>query len=56
MKHSEVVSRMGFGARIAGCAIRVSLGWTTTGADIDRFLEAWRKLAQPLLKGQEIAA
>jgi hypothetical protein len=34
----------------------VSLGWTTSQAEIDRFLNAWRKLSQPLLKRREIAA
>jgi len=26
---------------LAGCAIRVSSGWTTTADDWDRFVEAW---------------
>jgi cysteine desulfurase len=30
--------------------VRVSLGWTTTEADVDRFLEAWNVLARALLK------
>jgi cysteine desulfurase len=28
-------------AGLAGCAIRVSGGWSTTQADWDRFVEAW---------------
>jgi len=31
----------------------VSLGWTTTQADIERFLNAWRKLAGALSKGSK---
>jgi cysteine desulfurase len=56
MKFSEVIRRMGFDTRVAECAIRVSTGWTTSEAEIDRFLQAWRKVVQPLLKGREIAA
>ena len=37
---SRVLTAMGAGAD-AGCAIRVSLGWTTRAEDVERFLEAW---------------
>ena len=53
---STVVSAMGYDARIAEGAIRISFGWTTTEAEIDSFLKAWRKVSQPLLKRREIAA
>lgn len=56
VKFSEVVRSMGFALEVAESAVRVSMGWTTTEAEIDRFLEAWRKLAQPLLKARDIAA
>jgi cysteine desulfurase len=56
MKFSEVVKAMGYPLEIAEGAVRVSMGWTTSDADIDRFLQAWRKLSQPLLKRREIAA
>jgi len=56
MRFSEVVRAMGYELEIAEGAVRVSMGWTTTEAEIDRFLEAWRKLSQPLLKRREIAA
>lgn len=56
MKFSEVIRAMGYGLDVAECAVRVSMGWSTTEADIDRFLQAWRKLSQPLLKRREIAA
>jgi cysteine desulfurase len=56
MKFSEVVRAMGYDLEIAEGAVRVSMGATTSEAEIDRFLNAWRKLAQPLLKKREIAA
>jgi cysteine desulfurase len=50
---SHVVEAMGFGPEPAKGAVRLSLGWSTTEADIDRCLEAWRKLASALLKGHD---
>ena len=41
---SAVLSAMGVEKQAAGEAIRVSLGWTTQPGDIDRFVEAWRKI------------
>jgi cysteine desulfurase len=49
---SHVLESMGFGRAIAQGAVRLSLGWSTSEADIDRALEAWRKLADTLLKGE----
>jgi cysteine desulfurase len=46
---SHVLEAMGFGPEIAQGAVRLSLGWSTTSADIDRCLEAWRKLRNNLL-------
>ncbi len=45
VKASHVLAAMGLSAEDAGAAIRVSLGWATTPADIDRFLEAWSAMA-----------
>jgi cysteine desulfurase len=45
VKASHVLQAMNLGADIAGSAIRVSLGWSSTGADIDCFIEAWRSFA-----------
>ncbi len=47
---SHVLEAMGFGPDIARGAVRLSLGWSTSDADIDRCLEAWRMLASTLLK------
>jgi cysteine desulfurase len=46
---SHVLQAMGFGADIAQGAVRLSTGWSTRDADVDRCLEAWRKLAGNLL-------
>jgi cysteine desulfurase len=49
---SHVLEAMGFGPELAQGAVRLSMGWSTSEADVDRCLEAWRKLADTLLKGQ----
>jgi cysteine desulfurase len=49
---SHVLQAMGFGSELAQGAVRLSLGWSTSDADIDRCLEAWRKLAGTLLRRQ----
>jgi cysteine desulfurase len=46
---SHVLEAMGFGPELAQGAVRLSLGWSTSSADIDRCLEAWRKLSGTLL-------
>ncbi|SDG00475.1 cysteine desulfurase [Limimonas halophila] len=43
---SHVLKAMGLDEDAAGEAIRVSLGWTSREADVDRFLDAWGKLAR----------
>jgi cysteine desulfurase len=47
---SHVLQAMGFGPEAAQGAVRLSLGWSTSDADIDRCLQAWRKLASHLVK------
>jgi cysteine desulfurase len=49
---SHVLQAMGFGPELAQGAVRLSLGWSTTDADIDRCLEAWRRLSGNLLNDQ----
>jgi cysteine desulfurase len=49
---SHVLEAMGFGADLAQGAVRLSLGWSTSSAEIDRCLEAWRKLSGTLLTGE----
>lgn len=41
---SHVLRAMGVDPAAAQCAIRVSLGWASTAADIDRLAEAWAAL------------
>ncbi|WP_375304072.1 cysteine desulfurase family protein [Bradyrhizobium sp. A11] len=48
---SHVLSAMGFDPAVAQGAVRLSLGWSTEPDDINRALEAWRKLGNTLLKG-----
>lgn len=46
VKSSHVLTAMGVPAEEAGEAIRVSLGWHTTEAEVDGFAEAWIALAR----------
>ncbi len=47
---SHVLSAMGYDPAMAQGAVRLSLGWSTEPEDINRALEAWRKLGNTLLK------
>jgi cysteine desulfurase len=53
---SHVLEAMGFGPKIAQGAVRLSMGWSTSKTDIDRALEAWRKLADTLLREERNTA
>jgi cysteine desulfurase len=53
---SHVLAAMGVSPALTQAAVRISLGWATTEADIRRFLDTWRKLATALSKGHGIAA
>jgi cysteine desulfurase len=53
---SHVLAAMGFDRDLAQGAVRLSLGWSTSKEDIDLALEAWRKLADALLKGRRNTA
>ncbi len=50
---SHVLQAMGFGPEIAQGAVRLSLGWSTSDAEVDRCLEAWHRLGGTLLKGSD---
>src|SRR5439155_540095 len=43
---SHVLAAMGTPPEIAGATIRISLGWSTTEADIAHFLDAWTALSR----------
>jgi len=47
---SHVLKAMGVSPELAQGAVRLSLGWLSSETDVDRALEAWRKLAGNLLK------
>ena len=48
LRRSAVLEAMGVPEEEAGSAIRVSLGPSTTGAEIERFFEAWLSLHRRL--------
>ena len=47
---SHVLAAMGVSAPLQRGAVRVSLGWNSTEADVEKFLTAWRRLASTLSK------
>jgi len=53
---SHVLSAMGADPALARGAVRVSLGWSTTEADVERLLTAWNKVVSSLLKTHANAA
>ena len=53
---SHVLAAMGVGPDLAQGAVRLSLGWSTSETDIDLALQAWRKLADALLRGRRNTA
>jgi cysteine desulfurase len=53
---STVLSAMGVDPALARGAIRVSTGYSTRDRDIERFLSAWTKLSESLLKGRNVIA
>src|SRR5262249_35714379 len=42
---SHVLAAMGVSGPLQRGAVRVSLGWNSSEADVEKFLSAWRKLA-----------
>jgi cysteine desulfurase len=44
MKPSIVLEAMGLPPELATCFVRVSFGPGTSDADVDRFLEEWRRI------------
>ena len=53
---SSVLTAMAVEPDLARGAVRVSLGWTTTEADVDMLLNAWKRVSSSLLKRQADAA
>ena len=46
MKRSHVLSAMGLPDELADRTIRVSFGWSTTRAEVERFCETWLEMAR----------
>jgi cysteine desulfurase len=47
---SHVLEAMGYAPSLTQAALRISVGWTTTEADVERFQNAWRKAYGALSK------
>ena len=46
LRTSHVLKAMGLDDDLAGRTIRVSFGWTTTRADVERFCDTWLAMAR----------
>jgi cysteine desulfurase len=46
MKRSHVLAAMGLPGELADRTIRVSFGWNTTRAEVERFCETWLAMAR----------
>ena len=53
---SHVLAAKGVAPPLARGAVRVSLGWTTTESEVERFLSAWKRLSQSLLRNKRYNA
>jgi cysteine desulfurase len=53
---SHVLTAMGVEPALARGAVRISLGWSTTEADVERLLSAWNKVVSSLLNKHANAA
>jgi cysteine desulfurase len=49
---SHVLEAIGVAPDFARAALRISLGWETTETDLDRLLNAWKKVVSSLRRGQ----
>ncbi|MEP7031039.1 MAG: cysteine desulfurase family protein [Pseudolabrys sp.] len=53
---SSVLAAMGADAELSRGGVRVSLGWSTTPADVERLLNAWKNVVSSLFKTHANAA
>jgi cysteine desulfurase len=53
VKSSHVLKAMGIEDALAGCALRVSLGWNTTQDDVDCFIEKWGEMYRRIQSRKE---
>ncbi len=49
---SHVLASMGVEPALARAALRISLGWETTESDLERLLNAWKKVVSSLGRGR----
>jgi cysteine desulfurase len=56
VKSSHVLRAMGYEQDIAGCALRISLGWHTQPLDIDRCADAWQDMYERTKKTRKTQA
>jgi cysteine desulfurase len=42
---SRALAAMGLAPEVSGATVRLSLGWSSRGSDVERFLAAWREIA-----------
>ena len=55
VRRSHVLAAMGVPPDLAACALRVSLGWSTTPADVDRFAAAFERRVASLYERRNAA-
>jgi cysteine desulfurase len=53
---SHVLDAMGVPAELGGCALRLSLGWSSTKEDIERYLDGFGEIATRLTRSRGRAA
>ena len=53
---SHVLAAMGVPRDLAKCAIRISLGWASTEADLEMFATAWKSVLNHVAPGEIQAA
>jgi cysteine desulfurase len=53
---SHVLAAMGVEPQLSRGAVRISLGWSTSGADVERLLNAWKNVVSSLLNKHANAA
>ncbi len=53
---SHVLAAMGVAPDLAGCAIRLSLGWESAETDLDSFASAWKAVLKHVAPGEIQAA
>lgn len=51
VQRSHVLAAMGVSPGLARGVVRISLGWSTSEAEVDALIEAWIKVSGPLLRG-----